>query len=557
MSKPCSSRTAGASPLTLADVLAAVAAAEIPDRRRQDLASAVRTAARALGRPPEQVPAEPRLLARRLAEIAPQALGFARPRWSNIRSLLRAALELVTQMAPGRHLTPLTPAWQALWDRLPTRRLKNRLSRLLHYCSAAGVEPDTISEATFTAFRAHLELTLLKQPAAVFRESLLGWNAARAQVHGWPDMVVNIPPRPTAWTLPWSAFPESLQQDVERYLDRLAGRDLLDELRPRPVRPATLQCREYQLRMFASALVRRGRDPASLTSLADLVAIETFKDGLRYLLERRGGKSTTGIVNVATCLKAVGRHHVKMEAEHLARMGAVIARLQTPGRGLTTRNRTRLRPLDDRQTALALVQLPQKLLALAERESQPKRATRLAQSAVMIELLLMAPIRVCNLAALDVERHLVRPSRSSKALHIVIDGGEVKNGEPLEYPLPLESAALLERYLAHFRPALAGADGTALFPGRHGCKHGNTLRAQITGAVFAHTGMRVNPHLFRHIAAKLFLDANPGSYEVMRRVLGHRSIETTTAFYTGLETAAAVRHFDLTILKLREDERRP
>ena len=105
MSKPCSSRTAGASPLTLADVLAAVAAAEIPDRRRQDLASAVRTAARALGRPPEQIPAEPRLLARRLAEIAPQALGFARPRWSNIRSLLRAALELVTQMAPGRHLT--------------------------------------------------------------------------------------------------------------------------------------------------------------------------------------------------------------------------------------------------------------------------------------------------------------------------------------------------------------------------------------------------------------------------------------------------------------------
>ena len=64
--------------------------------------------------------------------------------------------------------------------------------------------------------------------------------------------------------------------------------------------------------------------------------------------------------------------------------------------------------------------------------------------------------------------------------------------------------------------------------------------------------MRVHPHLFRHIAAKLYLDANPGSYEVMRRVLGHRSIETTTAFYTGLETAAAVRHFDATILKLRK-----
>ena len=129
----------------------------------------------------------------------------------------------------------------------------------------------------------------------------------------------------------------------------------------------------------------------------------------------------------------------------------------------------------------------------------------------------------------------------------------MKNGEPLEYPLPPGSVALIERYLAQFRPALAPAGSTALFPGgSQGCKHGNTLREQIADAVFAHTGMRVNPHLFRHIAAKLFLDANPGSYEVMRRVLGHRSIETTTAFYTGLETAAAVRHFDATILKLRK-----
>jgi integrase len=62
----------------------------------------------------------------------------------------------------------------------------------------------------------------------------------------------------------------------------------------------------------------------------------------------------------------------------------------------------------------------------------------------------------------------------------------------------------------------------------------------------------VNAHLFRHIGAKLYLDAHPGAYEVVRRVLGHRSMDTTTGFYTGLETAAAVRHFDETILRLRK-----
>jgi len=64
-------------------------------------------------------------------------------------------------------------------------------------------------------------------------------------------------------------------------------------------------------------------------------------------------------------------------------------------------------------------------------------------------------------------------------------------------------------------------------------------------------GMRMHPHLFRHATAKLFLDANPGAYEVVRRVLGHRSIDTTTSFYTGLETASAVRHFDELLLRIR------
>jgi hypothetical protein len=48
-----------------------------------------------------------------------------------------------------------------------------------------------------------------------------------------------------------------------------------------------------------------------------------------------------------------------------------------------------------------------------------------------------------------------------------------------------------------------------------------------------------------------YLEAHPGSYEVVRRVLAHQPMRTTTRAYTGLETRAAARHFDETILKLR------
>ena len=139
-------------------------------------------------------------------------------------------------------------------------------------------------------------------------------------------------------------------------------------------------------------------------------------------------------------------------------------------------------------------------------------------------------------------------------MHIVIEPEEVKNSEPLDYPLPPQTIELIERYLREFRPRLAPAGSTTLFPGRWGGPKVLTgFAEQISGMIHRYTGMRINPHLFRHIAAKLYLDANPGGYEVVRRVLGQRSINTTLNFYTGLETPSAVRHFDATILRLRKE----
>lgn len=53
--------------------------------------------------------------------------------------------------------------------------------------------------------------------------------------------------------------------------------------------------RAYQLRSFASAFVHCGRDPQALRSLADLVALDAFNDGLRFYYERRGKQSSSAI----------------------------------------------------------------------------------------------------------------------------------------------------------------------------------------------------------------------------------------------------------------------
>jgi integrase len=555
MSAYLASRAADAS---LADVLAAVQIATLPARRRQEMASALRTIARVLDRPIERIPAHPRLLANRLSEVAPRACGISPARWNNVRALARAALALVQPISPGRQRNLLSPAWKRLADRLESRHVAVSLSRLLRFCSARGIDPDTVCNDTFEEFRLFLSDSLLSDPDKVFIQTARAWRVSQAKIENWPRISVEVPDRRNRWTFKWDRFPASLRRDFNIWRDRLAGRDILDEMPFRAARETTLATREWQVRAFASALVRRGRDPATIRLLADLVEIEPFKEGMRYFLERNGNKRTAGIGGIAAALMAIARHHVRVEPPQLDRLVATVRRLSPDRRGgLTEVNRARLRQFDDHDNVRALLMLPATLTRMAVHDSDRRRGAIQAQLAVAIEILLMAPLRLANLVQLDFDRNLVRPGRGN-AVHLVIEAESVKNREPLEYPLPAQSVRLLERYLHEFRPHLAPASSTALFPGRDGGpKKKEWLGKQIFRTIRNHTGLRVNPHLFRHISGKLFLECNPGAYEVVRRVLGHRSADTTISYYTGLETAAAVRHFDDAILKLRGDDRSP
>jgi len=119
--------------------------------------------------------------------------------------------------------------------------------------------------------------------------------------------------------------------------------------------------------------VRTGRDAATLTSLSDLVEIDAFKTALRFLLDRAGGVATTGIGDLASSLKAIARHYVGVEPDHLKRMGAIIGRLSPGRRGLTETNMTRLRPFNEQENVAALLALPQELMRQAQRHRYLQR----------------------------------------------------------------------------------------------------------------------------------------------------------------------------------------
>jgi integrase len=50
-------------------------------------------------------------------------------------------------------------------------------------------------------------------------------------------------------------------------------------------------------------------------------------------------------------------------------------------------------------------------------------------------------------------------------------------------------------------------------------------------------------HQFRHAAGALLLKHRPGEYELVRHILGHKSVQTTINFYLDLETTQASEIF--------------
>jgi integrase len=105
--------------------------------------------------------------------------------------------------------------------------------------------------------------------------------------------------------------------------------------------------------------------------------------------------------------------------------------------------------------------------------------------------------------------------------------------------------AIVNEYVHDFRPALMrGSNADWLFPGKTGeHKEKISFSTQIVDKVQESTGLRITVHQFRHAAGALILKHRPGEYELVRRILGHKSVQTTMNFYLDLETTQASEIF--------------
>jgi integrase len=120
--------------------------------------------------------------------------------------------------------------------------------------------------------------------------------------------------------------------------------------------------------------------------------------------------------------------------------------------------------------------------------------------------------------------------------------------------LPL-LAERLQVYRNEIAPAVIGERPNTVFVTFSGRpRKQDTIKMTITKTIRRYLGVKLTPHQFRHLAAKIILDDNPGAYELVRQLLRHKNLSTTTKFYAGIDTRRAGRaHADL-IMRLRESK---
>ena len=533
---------------TLADVLAVVErSTTLSPTRLRDLRSAVIRVADLLGNVPGRIALDLPTISARLATINAVAAGMTTKRFANIRSDFLAAVKASGLMPIGPwRKEPLAPAWRQLFARLSRRRAHLGLSRFARYASGRGVNPEAVNDATVADFiTAVREQSLHGTPNWLHRQVPLIWNeAARDTAMGLQSLTVPSfrgPPKRIDWVLLLPSF----QRDVDKFLKWASQSDpFAPESRPRRLAPRTLRLRRDQIHAAVSALIDSGIKPAAIRSLADLVTPDNFKRILRRRAEMVGGTPNSFNQSLGIALVLIAREWVKVDGAEQAELKRLLSKVPAPPQGLTDKNKRCLRQFDDPSNLRRLVQLPEQLWAEVKRERSPSyRTLAKAQAALAIAILTYMPIRLQNLLTLEFERHLfIRTGRGAKST-LELSRGEVKNDIDLAFEIPPQVVKMLVEYRDRVVPKIIGGIPTRLFVNVDGTsKEEQGLGVLITTYARRRAGITLTPHQTRHLSAKVLLDDQPGGFEIVRQLLGHRNLHHTVSSYAGIDSRRAGRH---------------
>jgi integrase len=533
---------------TLQVVLDSLAGQELAPNRRRDLRSAVTRVAKLLGEEPACIALDLPALSAKLAAISPVAAGLTPKTFSNIRSDFLAAVKASGLKPPpsADRSAALSPAWIELLAKLPKRREGIGLSRLARHASGEHLAPHDIDDAAIERFiNAVRQGSLHRKPNDLHRKVTKIWNEVAAQPGLGVRPVTLASFRPASRRVDWELLPGRFRHSVDEHLAWCSGSDVFAaDARSRPLAVRTLKLRRGQIHAAVTALVDAGVDPSTIGSLADLVTPAALKLILRQRYEAANGRVNAYNRDLAEALVQIAREWVKVDVATLAELKKLMGRMPMPASGLTDKNKRFLRQFDDPAVLQRLHQLPGLLWAEVRRQERPNfRTLAKAQVALALSILSYMPLRLQNLAALTFDVHLFVQAGPHAISSLEIPASEVKNKSELAFDIPRHIVKMLIEYRDRIAPKIIGHRPQKLFVNADDSpKSPATVAWLIVNYAKRRAGIILTSHQFRHLCAKILLDAEPGSFETVKQALGHQNLKTTVGAYAGVDSRRAGRH---------------
>jgi Phage integrase family len=510
--------------------------------------TSLRQVAKALDRPLEVIPARYSAVRADLIHLHEVPAGLTAKTLQNHKSNAKSALlYLAREKGVPEHGAPLMEEWEAPKAKIEGSLVRHRLSSFMRFCSANTIKPGEVNEsvlARFIDYRSHCG-----KPAdsALRRVMARAWNANVGAIAGWPDIKLVEPPVKSTVEIAWSDFPEGLRRDVDNYLEGLTKiRRNRKGQRVRPLKPVTLRTRRAELQGTARMAVKGGVPIENLNSLAALLAPEVAEQVLEAYCKKNGEKPKLYTIDLAGRFLSIARETKCLsdaDCERLNEMREVLD--EERPEGFTEKNATLIRQVLAPDVWDRVVNLPFRMMAEAHRDRAraPVQSAVKAQIAVAIAILTIVPVRIKNLTEIRLGLNLSKSAGPGSDYWLNFPDYDVKNRMKLEYALDEYITPLIDEYIHDFRPTLLrGRNEDCLFPGlRSGAKGKVSFSGQITKRVLKLTGLRTTAHQFRHAAGAIILQEQPGNYELVRQILGHRSLSTTIRCYILLKTSKPIK----------------
>jgi integrase len=544
-----SSSSVRAAPPTLLSVLTALEHRhDLSPNRRRDLRSAVTRMVKLMDEAPSCIVLNLPAISAKLAAIHAAAVGLTPKTLSNIRSDFLAAVNASgLQLAKPTGRGTLSPRWAELLAKLPRPRHGIGLSRLARYASGERIEPHQIDDAAIESFiSAVRQGSLHRKPNDLHRSVTKIWNEAARQQPELELAQVTVPSfRGAPKRIDWELLTPQFRRSVDKYLRWCGGSDVFAaDGRPRTLAPLTLRLRRVQIHAAVTALITAGTKPSEIKSLAALVAPDAFTIILRQRYQAANGRENAFNRDLAEALIQIAREWVKVKAATLAELKRPLRKMPLPQAGLTGKNKRFLRQFDDPAVMRRFRELPEKLWTEIRREAHPNfRTLAKAQATLAIGMLSYMPIRLQNLTSLTFGVHLFLREEPRALSTLEIPAAEMKNKTELAFDIPPQIAKMLIEYRDRIAPKIVGHRPDQLFVNADGSpKSAATVAWLIASYVKRRAGVILTPHQFRHLSARVLLDAEPGSFETVRQLLGHKNLKTTANFYAGIDSRRAARH---------------